>query len=157
MTIQTQIRRPDPPPERQGPGAVGAATGATVQTGDGQTKPSAKTRTAQGQRPPERHRRVARFLGWALAAGDVDLFIAGAVVLVRHLDTAERVRLAYLALLALPRSAAEAVADATLPGRAVSYPDPAPDPWAAPWVAAEFARLRAERDRREPLNPGAGR
>jgi hypothetical protein len=151
--MQTQIRRPDPPPDKDSPGAVGAATGAGVLfTGDTATD-SPKPRTAQ-VKPPERYRRVARFIGYALACGDVDLFIDGAAVLVRHLDTGERVRLAYLALLALPRSAAEAIVDATVSSRAAPYPDPQQDAWAAPWAAAEFARWRAERDRREPLGGG---
>jgi hypothetical protein len=153
MTIQTQIRRPDPPPERQGPGAVGAATGATVQTGDGQTKPSAKPRTTQAFRPPERIVRVARFLGYALAAGDADLFVSGTAVLARQLDTSERVRLAFLSMLSLPRSAAEAVVDATVSSRAAPYPDPA-DPWQAPHITEVFTAWRAERDRREPLGGG---
>jgi hypothetical protein len=56
-------------------------------------------------------------LGYALACGDPDLFVDGTIVLVRHLDIAERVKLAYLAMLSLPESAAEAVVDATVPGR----------------------------------------
>jgi len=156
MTMHSTFR-PDPPPERQGPGALAGATGAVVHsTGDAEPD-SRKTRSAQAFRPPERFRRVARFLGHALAAGDTDLFISGTAVLARHLAPAERVRLAYLALLSLPRSAAEAVVDATVSSRAAPYPDPETDPLAQPWAAAEFARWRAERDRREPLSPGTGR
>jgi hypothetical protein len=154
MTIATTIRRPDPPPDERRPAALGERERAGCRLDGGHTESSPKPRTAQAFRPPERHRRVARFIGYALAAGDCDLFVDGTAVLVRHLDTAERVRLAYLALLSLPRTAAEAVVDATVSSRAAPYPDPAPDPWAAPWVAAEFARLRAERDRREPLGGG---
>jgi hypothetical protein len=157
MAMQKSFR-PDPPPEIERPGALAGATGANVLVTGDSAKNSKSPRARQPFRPPERHRRVARFIGYALSAGDADLFVDGAVVLVRHLTPAERTQLAFLAMLSLPRSAAAAVADATVPDR--TGPDPAPDPdhdadpWNQPWVVAEFARWRADRDRRQPLTGG---